>query len=250
MLYFLFDYYPYSVNRLRTWHPGHGTVLQGSVDRFLAHPDYIARNGGATPDAARLERHRKRLYISVRLLGDTSARAPEFGCFGMHEWAMVYRLPPDQVRHTSTPLRLTPAEIAEAVDGLGLRCTHLDAFRFFTPAAVPFNAHAPTRSEQHLWEQPGCLHANMDLYKYAMWFQPFMPSEVIADCFTLARQAREVDMRAAPYDLADLGYEPIPVETPEGRRAYVEHQRRIADQAQPLRARLLSWLRDLRALLA
>ena len=91
------------------------------------------------------------------------------------------------------------------MDDIGLRCTHIDAYRFFTPAAVPLNAHEPTRATQHEWEQPGCLHANMDLYKYAMWFQPFTSSDLVADCFALARQARELDMRAAPYDLVDLG---------------------------------------------
>lgn len=60
----------------------------------------------------------------------------------------------------------------------------------------------------------------MDLYKYAMWFSPFIASELVADCFALARQARELDMRAAPYDLVELGYEPIHIETPEGRREY------------------------------
>ena len=43
------------------------------------------------------------------------------------------------------------------------------------------------------------------------------PSELVADCFALARDIRALDMRASPYDLAALGYEPVRVETPEGR---------------------------------
>ena len=156
---------------------------------------------------------------------------------------MVYGQTQDEVRHSSSPLRLTPGEIVDVVDEVGLRCTHIDAYRFFTPAAVPLNAHEPTRATQHDWEQPGCLHANMDLYKYAMWFSPFVGSDLIADCFALAREARELDMRAAPYDLVDLGYEPIRVETPEGRRDYATRQRGIAEQARPLRDRLLARLR-------
>jgi hypothetical protein len=35
-------------------------------------------------------------------------------------------------------------------------------------------------------------------------------------------------MRASPYDLRELGYEPIPVETPEGRADYVRRQRDFA----------------------
>jgi hypothetical protein len=240
---FLFDYYPYSVGRLESWHPGHGVELLGDVREYLGHPHYRRTEHGASTDPARLERHRARIEVAIRLLESTARREPQLGCFGMHEWAMVYGQRQDEVRHSSSPLRLTPGEIVDVVDEVGLRCTHIDAYRFFTPAAVPLNAHEPTRATQHDWEQPGCLHANMDLYKYAMWFSPFVGSDLIADCFALAREARELDMRAAPYDLVDLGYEPIRVETPEGRRDYAARQRGIADHARPLRDRLLARLR-------
>ncbi|WP_209021760.1 hypothetical protein [Nocardioides sp. 503] len=46
-------------------------------------------------------------------------------------------------------------------------------------------------------------------------------------------------MRAASYDLADLGFEPVRIETPEGKAAYVEAQRRFAERGAPLRARLI-----------
>jgi hypothetical protein len=85
----------------------------------------------------------------------------------------------------------------------------------------------------------------MDLYKYAMWFSPFVGSDLIADSFSLARDARELDMRAAPYDLASLGYEPIRVETLEGRRDYAARQRRIAERSRTLRERLLNALTNL-----
>ena len=47
-------------------------------------------------------------------------------------------------------------------------------------------------------------------------------------------------MRAAPYDLADLGFEPVPIETPEGKTAYVEAQREFARRGAPLRGRLVA----------
>lgn len=239
---FLFDYYPYSVGRLETWHPGHGVELLGDVRAYAGHPDYMGTGQGVTTDDARLARHRQRLDLAIRLLSATANREPLLGCFGMHEWAMVYGQEQDEVRHSSYPLRLRPQEIAAAVDDVGLRCTHIDAYRFFTPAAAPLNAHEPTRATQHEWEQPGCLHANMDLYKYAMWFQPFTSSDLVSGCFALARQARELDMRAAPYDLADLGYEPIRVETPEGRVEYARGQRAIMESAVAVRERLSSTL--------
>ena len=49
----------------------------------------------------------------------------------------------------------------------------------------------------------------MDLYKWAYKCAPLSPSELVADCFALARDIRALDMRASPYDLADLGYPPV-----------------------------------------
>ena len=236
---FLFDYYPYSVGRLTSWHPGYGIELQGDVEDFAANPAYRRTTRGVTANAAALDRQRPRLDATIRILQATATREANTGCFGMHEWAMVYAQDADEVRHRTHSLRLSREQVMDVVKDVGLRCTHFDAFRFFTPEAAPLNAIVPTRAGQPDFEQPGCLHANMDLYKYAQWFHPFISSELTADCFALARQARELDMRAAPYDLQDLGYEPIRVETLEGRRAYAERQGEIARAASLLRSRLL-----------
>jgi hypothetical protein len=119
-----------------------------------------------------------------------------------------------------------------------VRCTHVDAFRFFTPEAVPLNELQPTRESQPDLEQPGCLHATMDLYKWAAKYVALVGSDLVADAFGLARDARRLDMQAAPYDLGSLGYEPVPVETADGRAEYVRRQRELVDRAIPLRARL------------
>lgn len=241
---FLFEYYPYSPTRLMTWHPGHGVVLAGDAEEFLGNSAYCRVDEGVTTCLDGLVERRARLDLAIRLLERTGEREANLGCFGMHEWAMVYRQRPEDLRHQSHPLRLDSGSIAQVVDDIGLRCTHIDAYRFFTPEALPLNAGAPTRATQDEWEQPGCLHATMDLYKYAMWFSPWVSSDLVADAFALARRARELDMRAAPYDLRDLGYQPIRVETAEGRREYVSEQRAIAEAAEPIRRRLLSALRD------
>jgi hypothetical protein len=153
---------------------------------------------------------------------------------------MVYRLGRESMRHRRWPLRLSPEDIADLVDQRTLRCTHVDAVRFFTPPARPLNLLQPTRERQHEHEQPGCLHANMDLYKWAYKLAPLVPSELVADCFALARDIRALDMRASPYDLSELGYPPVPIETPQGRAEYVAAQREFATRARPLRARLLA----------
>ena len=142
---------------------------------------------------------------------------------------------------------MTPDVVAGTVESVGLRCTHIDAFRFFTPDAVPLNEHEPTRATQPDLEQPGCLHAAMDLYKYAFWFSPLVPSDLVADCFENAARARELDMRASPYDMSPFGLEPIRVETAEGRAAYVHEQHALIARTGPLRARLLRVLERLRA---
>jgi hypothetical protein len=79
----------------------------------------------------------------------------------------------------------------------------------------------------------------MDLYKWAYKLSPIVPSELVVDAFELARDIRELDMRASPYDLTGLGYEPVRIETPEGKREYAAAQRAFADRACALRERLL-----------
>ncbi len=237
---FLFEYYRFRPSWLRRWHPGPGVVLLGEAAReFLRWPEYHETDGGVALDAFDPKR-RETLVWLLGLLKSSAERAPSFGCFGLHEWAMVYRQTPDEVRHNDWPLRFPPDELARIVESQPIRCSHFDAFRFFTPAARPLNKLQPERATTAQFEQRGCLHANMDLYKWAFKLAPFTPSELMADCFALARDIREMDMRASPYDLVKLGYAPIAIETSAGRTEYEAHQRAFADRSQPLRARLIA----------
>jgi hypothetical protein len=235
---FLFTYYSYRPAQLRRWHPGAGVVLRDADPAALGR-DYRAVAAGVTLDTPAVRRRRGDAIAWIqRLLGETARRAPQFGCFGMHEWAMVYRQNQEEVRHNAWPLRLSPERTAQAVEQNRVRCSHFDAYRFFTAPARPLNLLSPTRETQPDNEQPGCLHANMDLYKWAYKLSPLVPSELVADAFELAREIRTLDMRASPYDLTGLGYQPVRVETPEGRAVYAAAQRGFADRAAPLRARL------------
>ena len=85
----------------------------------------------------------------------------------------------------------------------------------------------------------------MDLYKHAFRLTPLVPSELVADCFELAWNIRELDMRASPYDLSALGLEPVRIETPEGRAAYAAAQRDFTERSRPLRQALVDHLEDL-----
>lgn len=239
---FLFSYYAFRPAWLRRWHPGPDVILTGECSReFLRWPEYHAVPDGIALNLATLPPHRHAFVAWLRdLLAAMQTRPAFFGCYGLHEWAMVYRQTPDEIRHNAYPLRFPPAELARIVESSALCCTHFDAFRFFTAPARPLNRHQPTRETVPQLDQRGCLHANMDLYKWAFKLAPFTPSELIADCFALAYDIREIDMRASPYDLRALGYAPIPVETPAGRADYEAHQRTFAARGEPLRARLLA----------
>ncbi|KKK06831.1 hypothetical protein [Micromonospora sp. HK10] len=237
---FLFTYYSHRPAQLRRWHPGAGVVLR-DADPAEFGPDYHAGAAGLTLDTERVRARRAESISWIRtLLAATAGRPAQLGCFGMHEWAMVYRQTQDEVRHNAWPLRLSPAATAAVVEERGVRCSHFDAFRFFTAPARPLNVLTPTRESQHALEQPGCLHANMDLYKWAYKLSPLVCSELVADCFALAREIRTLDMRASPYDLAELGYPPVRVETMAGRQEYAQAQRSFAEGAAPLRQRLLA----------
>ena len=240
---FLFTYYSYKPSLLRKWHPGEGVELTDAATSPRA--DWRWYRPGAAPgsllvDGAGFRAERGALLANVAtILRATHARSPAFGCFGLHEWAMVYRR--RDHRHP-VPLRLGQAGTDAVVEAHDLRCTHHDAFRFFTDEAAPRNRIAPTREDQALHEQPGCLHAGMDLYKWAVKLGPIVPGDLLLDTFELARDVRELDMRASPYDLADWGYAPVRIEEPDGKAAYVHAQRGFSARGQVLRARLLALL--------
>jgi hypothetical protein len=144
----------------------------------------------------------------------------------------------EDVRH-DWPLRLGSAGTDEVVESHRITCSHFDAFRFFTESARPLNTLQPGQRDREAFEQPGCLHAGMDLYKHAFRLTPLVPSELVADCFALAWEIRELDMRASPYDFSELGFTPVRIETAAGKQEYVASQRAFAERGAPLRRRLI-----------
>ncbi|WP_199520858.1 3-methyladenine DNA glycosylase [Jiangella anatolica] len=236
---FLFTYYSFKPAQLRRWHPGVGVALAGSPPH-ASWSGYESGADGVRVGRAVVERRAATVDWVRGLLAATASRPAHTGCFGLHEWAMVYRTSPGDVRHEAYPLRLGHAGTDEVVEAHQIRCSHFDAFRFFTDDARPRNALTPTRELQPSLEQPGCLHAGMDLYKWAYKLTPLLPSELVVDAFELAAEIRELDMRASPYDLSGLGYQPVRIETTEGKREYVERQRAFAERGAALRRRLLA----------
>jgi hypothetical protein len=246
---FLFTYYSQRPAALRRWHPGWGVVLEDAAEyaevkgyrivqyeKPLGVPPDAAVRSGLSVSFDYLVAQQPLLVSIRRLLAATAGRTPTLGCFGLHEWAMVHGT--DDVRH-DWPLRLGSPGTDRVVESHRIACSHFDAFRFFTDSARPLNTLQPGRDDRASYEQPGCLHAGMDLYKHAFRLSPLVASELVADCFELAWDIRELDMRASPYDFGELGFEPVPIETAEGKQAYVAAQRSFAERGAPLRQRLI-----------
>lgn len=232
------------MGRLEQWHPGFGTALEltGNLPAPLQGKHYSVSENTVALNAETLsEKQIQRIKWIHNMLVLTQSRAGNYGCHGMHEWAMVYS--GADIRHReSAPLRFSQEETDRIVESLPIACSHFDAYRFFSPAALEFNKLRPTLYTREQHEQPACLHTNMDLYKWASKCMPWVGSELLWKTFLLALEARELDMRASPYDLKEYGYKPLKIETPEGRAEYEVMQRAIAKNASPLRQNLIDLL--------
>lgn len=242
---FLFTYYSFAPAKLKQWVPPYGVAIEVTAEDLAECPwlqgeRFLCVKNRLSLDTLRFTQREREFaawvaMLCARMLG----RAGRFACYGLHEWAMVYRQSAQQVRHQGYELRLPPHELAAFVESLPVCCSHYDAFRFFTPEARPLNVLQPTLESRPDFEQPACLHANMDLYKWSSKLWPWTGSDLIGVCFELALQGRDLDMRASPYDLKSLGYEPVRIETAEGRVRYEREQRELAAKAAELRRRLL-----------
>lgn len=235
VLDFLFEYYAFRPAHVKRWSPGIGVVLEfESEDELPELSELRIEDNTAHLDPNLFPEKRKRsLKWTLNLLKQNQGKRPFFGCFGMHEWAMVYRA--DEIRHDQIPFRLSDEEIAEFVESRPLLCTHFDAFRFFTDKARPMNRNELNRDTFMDMEQPGCVHTNMDLYKWAFKLYPWISSDVIREAFFNAVETRKVDMRASPYDATEFGLQPIKIETEAGRAEYLERQMEIFENSQPIR---------------
>lgn len=247
---FLFTYYLFSPAKLKLWVPSfeEALIVENKAQCHHFSEDWFDVSEGIL----KLNPHRlhgKALALVAfveELCNAILERTPRFGCFGLHEWAMVYRLSPEEIRHAGQRLRLPSDELARFVESQNLCCTHYDAFRFFTPQAEKLNLYRPTLQNRIQNEQAGCLHANMDIYKWATKLWPWIGSDFIAKAFLLAVEGREIDMRASPYDLKDQGYVPIRIETEEGRREYQRQQLQYAQKTLGLRQELAAFCMRLR----
>lgn len=243
---FLFIYYRNKPSQLEAWHPGPGIGLEEApIGTSLKSSHYRTAGGITFLDTKKItDSAYHRLEMALKLCRSVRDRPPSFGCFGMHEWAMVYRGDAEgEIRHGERlPLRLSQEATDAFVRSRPIQCSHFDAFRFFSPGAKAFNRIQPSKESRFENEQCGCLHTNMDLYKLASQCMPWVGSDLLWQCFEFAVSARQLDMQASPYDCSSLGFKAVKVETPQGKIEYERRQRALSQNAQPLRDELIERL--------
>lgn len=221
--------------------PVRGAMIQEDGIRYS--PAAFFGKGDHRPDSARTAT----AYLWYRtVLQNTLLAKPILHCHGLHEWAMQYHPdgappPPSAKYQGHLPLRVDQQVINETVERDGVHCTHVDALRYFAPAAGPLNHHGAQlqRPDQLRLEQPACVHAHMDLLKMALRLQPFCDATILQDALWIALEARKLDVAASPYDASDYGLEAVPVETSQGRKEYREQQVALMNAAEPIRQELL-----------
>ena len=181
------------------------------------------------------------------ILEQTLKAEPILHCYGLHEWAMQYHPegappPPSAKYQAHLQLRVPREVINETVERKGISCTHVDALRFFAPAAAPLNHHGASleRMDQLYLEQPACVHAHMDLLKIAIKLRPFCDPMLLTRVLEIALKARTLDVAASPYDATMYGVGIVPIEKGEGRAQYKKEQKLLMESAALIRGDLLS----------
>jgi hypothetical protein len=265
---FIHTYYDFSFKDLSQFSPGVNCLLEDvtedDITIGLLHPSFL-NSSGSDPSAGNcsstsfysvktfqnyLNDHNGRyrhasMFFNYEILKNTMKKAPFFGCFGYHEWAMLYsgrKDPSLRKAHQQLELRVPQETIDNLVETQGLlKCTHYDAIRFFQYETKEWNQlHPFHRRQQPVHEQPGCIHANMDLFRYAYQLYPLISSDLLLKALQIALLARTIDIRASPYDAT--GFEgcekPIKVETTEGKKEYFIEQESLYQKAKIVRNEL------------
>jgi len=224
--------------------------LRGAMfreDGIVYSPAQFFASNNQDDDPATVERTAKPFLWFRATLAATVQREPVLHCYGLHEMALQYQPqvgappPPASKYQSHLPLRVEQAVINAAVERKGVHCTHVDALRFFAPAALPLNIHKEySRSDQLRLEQPACVHSCMDLLKLTLRLKPFVDAILLQRVLELALRARWLDVAASPYDCSAYGVEAVPVETAQGRAEYRRRQWALMQDATPVRNDLLA----------
>src|SRR4051794_18373948 len=132
---FLFGYYSQRPAALQRWHPGYGVTLLDAPE-YADLKGYGSRLSSTTRGGGRAARNERSVETTVtqahlasqrpllesirRLLVATASRPPTLGCFGLHEWAMIYGT--TDLRH-DRPLRLGSSGTDRVVESHRIACS-------------------------------------------------------------------------------------------------------------------------------
>ncbi len=148
--------------------------------------------------------------------------------------------------HPARPLRLGATGTDVVVEHHRVRCTHYDAYRFFTADRRARSTRRPdpgARPGRAASSRAACTRRWTSTSGRRSWVRSCPAS----CCWTRSRSpatSASLDMRASPYDLAAHGYTPVRIETAAGKAEYAEAQRGFAARGATLRRRLLETLDD------
>ena len=234
---------------LRRWHPGAGVELEGAAEEPARAWRWYAPGptpGSVVVDAAALECEKgDSLGMIERILHQTAQRpgASAASACTNGPWCT------GRSKHRNpVPLRLGQDATDAVVEGNELRCTHFDAFRFFTPEAVPRNRDRPLREAQPAMEQPGRLHAGMDVYKWAVKLGPSCPARCCSTRSSSPATSAFSTCRPPPTTWR-RGRRPGAHRDAEGKAEYVRRQRAFAERSNALRGGILgAWRPERRSL--
>src|SRR5262245_9977755 len=87
---FIFEYYSLRPSQLRPWSPGPDVLLLDASPNELDRGRlFVEQDGGLVLPAYPANRRSFLIWLTEYLTA-VAARPLALGCFGMHEWAMVY----------------------------------------------------------------------------------------------------------------------------------------------------------------
>ena len=216
----------------RRWTRVRGSTAAGAVGVDVEAPRWPHAGDSVRLRARRCWPRPRRARRSSAASGCTSGR-----------WSTGSR--PSEVRHADWPLRLGADGHRRGRGAHRIRCSHFDAFRFFTAAgpaaATPCSPTRDDRPDVRAAGLPARRHGPLQVglqaqprWCLASWSPTASSWPATSASSTCARRRTTC---------ASSGYEPVRIETAEGKAEYVAAQRAFAERAQALRARLVDGLR-------
>ena len=123
-------------------------------------------------------------------------------------------LPRRRSASRGVPLRLGAAGTDAVLESIPLRCSHVDAYRFFTRPPSPATRAPHPCHPGPVGSSPAVCTRTWISTRWSHKLGPLVDSGLLMDCLDLAATARELDMRASPTICASTGSHRSPSRNP------------------------------------